>query len=95
MLYVAILYCVGFCPASLPAPNGVLFYSSLADCKATIASMNAHQSSRVIGADGKPMPHTRFLSTCATMYADPEQLDRILNPEKLEKLLRDAAVGQK
>ena len=92
MLYVAILYCVGFCPASLPPPDGVLFYSSLADCKASIAGMGDSKGDRVIGADGKPMPHTRFLSTCATMYADPEQLDRILNPEKLRKLLDDNGV---
>ena len=92
MLYILILYCSGFCPASLPAPDDVLFYSSLADCKASIARMGDSKGERVIGAEGKPMPHTRFLFTCATMYAAPEQLDRILNPEKLRKLLDDNGV---
>lgn len=92
MLYVAILYCVGFCPAYLPAPNGVLFYSSLADCKASVARIASGVAGKVFGADGKLMPHTHFAETCATMYADPEQLDRILNPEKLRKLLDEAGV---
>ena len=46
----------------------------------------------VFSADGKLMPNTHFAETCATMYADPEQLDRILNPEKLRKWLEDNKV---
>jgi hypothetical protein len=89
MLYVLILYCTGFCPASL-GPQSVMFYSSLTDCKAAIGK--DMWVTTFTGPGGKPMRKTHFRQNCAEMFADPEQLDRILNPEKLRKLLDDNGV---
>lgn len=93
-MYILILYCSGFCPSWLPAPNGVLFYSSLAECQATMTRMG-DSTGHVFDGKGKLMAHTHFKETCATMYAEPEQLDRILNPKKLEQFLKDNGIPLK
>jgi hypothetical protein len=88
MLWILLIYCVGTCPAYWSGPDDVLFYSSLADCKKEMVKLGKIDGN-VFGEDGKLLPHAHFLQKCAHMYAEPEQLDRILNPAKLEKLLRD------
>jgi hypothetical protein len=85
MIYVLIMYCSGICPANLPPPSGVLLYTSLTDCEEHRALFYA---TKIIGPDGKPVTNVKMLETCSTVYAEPKQLDRLLDPQKLEQLLK-------
>lgn len=88
MLYALIMYCTGLCPATFPPPSGVLLYTSLADCEADKAKFDI-STGRVVDEHGKPIPNVKMRQTCATMYSDPKQLDRLLNPKKLAQMLEE------
>lgn len=77
MLYVLILYCSGLCPSSRSAPDGVLLFTSLQDCKTALAATASITKAKIFDANGKQMRHTFQKQTCAHMYADPKQLDRL------------------
>lgn len=82
MLYVIILYCTGFCPAEfIGPPSDVLFFSNYADCKAELKEHGPLQMSP------NPLPgspiKTEKRETCARVFADPKQLDRILKSDQL------------
>lgn len=75
MLYVLILYCSGLCPSSIPAPDGALLFTSLKDCKTALAAISSKP--KIFDAHGKQMRRTFQKKTCAHLYADPKQLDRL------------------
>jgi hypothetical protein len=86
MLYVIIMYCTGFCPSEAMAPpSDALFYSSYADCQAHLKEFPDFKPQRLAGS---PID-TAEKQTCARVLAEPKQLDRILIPEQLEKLLKE------
>jgi hypothetical protein len=98
MLYVLIMYCVGNCPAWLPAPNDVLFYSKLADCQAEMAKLSNNSTDPWYGGitdDGERIGPMQYRQTCATVYAEPEQIDRIIIPTQLERLIADYQADRK
>lgn len=76
MLYVLILYCSGICPDNLPAPNGALLFTSLKDCHTALANI-ASGKRLIVDSNGKPLLHLHQKQTCASLWADPKQLDRL------------------
>ena len=83
MLYVLIMYCSGFCGPLTSPPSDVLFFTSYADCQRSLSKMPVLAE---ITRDGR---HAEFKETCARVFADPGQLDRLLDVNKLKKMLAD------
>lgn len=84
MLYVLIMYCTGFCGPLIPPPSDVLLFTSYADCQQKMDSISLGPT-----MNGKKTSKMQIKQTCARVFSDPEQLDRILNPEKLGKALAE------
>ena len=76
MLYVLILYCSGVCP-DIP-PDGALLFTSLADCRKAIP--NIIIPSAIHDERGKLMPKAHDKPTCAHLWVDPKQLERLRSP---------------
>lgn len=88
MIYALIMYCTGFCPAELIGPpSDVLLFTSYADCQEELKKYSGFEM------NPNPLPgspiKTGQKETCARVFADPKQLDRLLRPDQLGRMLKD------
>jgi hypothetical protein len=87
MLYVLIMYCSGLCPDNFPPPNGVLFYTSWDDCQAELKALA--NTTKIVDEKGRVLRGTHEKKTCAHLYGDKKQFDRLFDPKQLEQLLKE------
>jgi hypothetical protein len=87
LIYVQIAYCSGLCPDNFPPPSGVLLYTSLADCQENLQTFPSR--GEIVDEKGRVMLGTHEKMTCASVFGDKKQFDRLFDPQQLAQLLKE------